>query len=302
MNARNFRLGLILAVAGFCLGSFLAELPAEDPVDSLVLVVMDPLAAPLACDCVKGYAQRQYEKLGEYLTRRLERPVRVVWGGGLKLALEESKGRADLIIGKHSVVLQDAKQAQMEVTPVAALTGSDGSTTQTGLIVVRAADRAQSISDLKGYRIFFGTPDAEEKSAAIISALRAAAIEIPAEPETFEACSGAATQLLELDSKIDAAAVISSYAQPLLEGCGTIQKGDLRVVAESGPVPFISAFVNRQLPSATRDAIQTALLEVAREPQLLLALESKRGFVPLKSENPATTEPEPANPVAKKKK
>ena len=34
----------------------------------LSLVVMDPLAAPLSCPCVQGYAQRQYEKLAEYLT------------------------------------------------------------------------------------------------------------------------------------------------------------------------------------------------------------------------------------------
>ncbi len=31
---------------------------AEDR--TLHVVVMDPLSAPLSCDCVKGYAQRKY--------------------------------------------------------------------------------------------------------------------------------------------------------------------------------------------------------------------------------------------------
>jgi len=39
-----------------------------------------------------------------------------------------------------------------------------------------------------------------------------------------------------------AATVISSYAQPLLEGCGTIKKGDLRVIGETDPMPFVVAF------------------------------------------------------------
>ena len=37
-----------------------AQEPAKTP--ALGMVVMDPLAAPLACDCVKGFAQRKYEK------------------------------------------------------------------------------------------------------------------------------------------------------------------------------------------------------------------------------------------------
>ncbi len=45
----------------------------------LTLVVMDPLAAPLACDCVQGYAQRKYESLGAYLQTKLGREVKVVW-------------------------------------------------------------------------------------------------------------------------------------------------------------------------------------------------------------------------------
>ena len=60
---------------------------------------MDPLAGPLACDCVKGYAQRKYEKLGEFLTKHLSRKVNVVWGETLESAMEKSEGKVDIIVG-----------------------------------------------------------------------------------------------------------------------------------------------------------------------------------------------------------
>src|SRR5688500_162229 len=37
--------------------------------DAISMVVMDPLALPLSCPCVAGYAQRKYEVLGEYLEK-----------------------------------------------------------------------------------------------------------------------------------------------------------------------------------------------------------------------------------------
>ena len=282
---------LVLTCLALGLGSSLSAAgPAADgdqprgKAEGLALVIMDPLAAPLACDCVKGYAQRKYEALGAYLTKELGQPVQVYWGGALKSALKDSSGRADIIIGKDSVVRHDAAAGSLSVQPVASLTGKEGSTTQTGLIVVRTDDRAKKAADLKGYRIFFGTPDAEEKSAAVMELLRGKGIEIPENPETCDACSGAATQLMELEEEVDGAAVISSYARPLLEGCGTIQKGDLRVIAESEPVPFVTAFVNEALPEETRRSIEQALLKVAKDKELLSALETRDGFVPYRSE------------------
>ena len=293
-----FVLSVVLTLATFVEHGFSNDDSAKKS-DQLILVVMDPLAAPLACDCVKGYAQRKYETLGEHLTVRLKRPVKVVWGGALKLATVDVDGRADIIIGKHSVVLHDAALAKMEVEPIAYLTGLDGSTTQTGLIVVRSADRAKTAADLKGYKILFGTPDCDEKSAAVMRLLTKHNIDIPAKPETYDACSIAATTLFEMDEKIDAAAVISSYAQPLLEGCGTIQKGDLRIVAETKPVPFVTAFANKKLDPSLVAEVQKALLAVGESEALLKSLETKNGFVSVKSKSADTTA-DPAT-VAKKK-
>lgn len=255
-------------------------LPDDALQTPLTLVVMDPLSAPLACDCVKGYAQRKYEKLGEFLQSQLHRPVRVYWAESLTKALEEkTKGSADLIIGKHSVVLADAKEAKIGVEPIAQLTGKDGKTTQTGLFIVRTSDAAKSTKELAGYRILFGPADCDEKSAAPMALLKKSGLPVPNPVETSPSCSDAAKALLEFPSSEKAAAVVSSYAQPLLEGCGSIKKGDVRVIGESAPVPFITAFVNKKLSPESKTAIKEALLKVGEEAALLIGLETEKGFV-----------------------
>jgi len=259
--------------------------PAERTGQSLSLVVMDPLAAPLSCPCVEGYAQRQYDKLGEYLTERLGRPVQVTFAESFEKALEKEGCEAiDVAIGKDSVVRHDAAARKMRVWPLGQLTGKDGLTTQTGLIVVRSGDAAEQVEDLRGYRILYGTAECDEKFAAARNLLASVGLEIPAADaaETTLLCSDGASKIIEWGDAEQAAAVISSYAAPLLEGCGTIEKGDLRVVAETAPVPFITAFATDKASPAERKALRKLLLDVALEPELLTALESLEGFVPIK--------------------
>src|SRR5207249_760562 len=143
------------------------------PAPALTVVVMDPLAAPLSCPCVKGYAQRDYQKLAAQLEKDLGRPVKVFFAETLTEALrKKSDGKADVIIGKESVVRAGAKDNNIAIDPVAALSGKDGKTTQTGLIVVANADPALTTADLKGYRILFGPGDCDEKHSAALKLLR----------------------------------------------------------------------------------------------------------------------------------
>ncbi len=270
--------GLLFAIVG--VSSTPYGFAADDGrAPSLVLIVMDPLSAPLACDCVQGYAQRKYEKLGLFLAKRLKREVKIVWAESLHAAFKETDHRADIVIGKHSVALANAVELKLDLQPIASLTDKDGSLWQKGLFVVRKDDSAQVVSDLSGYRIMFGPSDCDEKYAAPIASLRSTNIEIPEKPEIFSACSVAATKLLELPADEKAAAVISSYAAPLLEGCGTIKKGDIRVIGETQPVRFITAFVNKQLDEPTRNEIIAGLQAVGEDADLLTALETESGFI-----------------------
>src|SRR5437660_12139200 len=122
------RLSLMLLAALFLISPAVAEDVKPVP---LTMVVMDPLAAPLSCPCVKGYAQRDYEKLARHLEKAVGRPVKVYFAETLNEAIKKkSEGKADLIIGKESVVRAGTKDNGLAVTPIAALTGKDGKTTQ----------------------------------------------------------------------------------------------------------------------------------------------------------------------------
>jgi ABC-type phosphate/phosphonate transport system substrate-binding protein len=233
----------VAALGGFLLSSTVYAVDPYGPKNAaLTLVVMDPMATPLACDCVEGYAQRKYERLADYLHEKTGKTVRVVWSESLTKALaEEANGQAHIVIGKDSVVRADATVGKRNLLPVAHLTDTNGSPLQRGLFVVLKDDPAATLLDIEGYTILWGPTDCEEKSRSV--------------------------------------AVISSYAAPLLEGCGTIKKGDLRVIGQSDEVPFVAAFVDESLPSEVRQSITQALLNMKSEP-MLAALETKSGFLP----------------------
>lgn len=240
------------------------------------VAVMDPLARELACECVAGYAQRDYVALARYLTEALGVPVRPVFCEGLVGAQKRIGRMPDLVIGKQSVIRFDAEATGTGVTRLAVLTGRDGLTTLRGLLVVRADDPAKTLADLSGRVTLFGPEEADEKHAAAFAALRAAAVPIPREPKTSAGCSAAALAVVE---KRADAAVLSSYAMPLLTGCDVIDKGALRVIGQTLPVPFVAAFATDQLSREEREAVAKALLEMRKRRALLKKLETRDGFM-----------------------
>ena len=67
MMRRSMLLGLTVA-ATLAIGSISSGVDPYGPADAkITIIVMDPMALPLACDCVQGYAQRRYEKLADHL-------------------------------------------------------------------------------------------------------------------------------------------------------------------------------------------------------------------------------------------
>ena len=66
----------------------------------------------------------------------------------------------------------------------------------------------------------------------------------------------------------------------MLEGCGSIAKGQLRVIGQTPPVPFVTVFVTDALPADAVTKLREALLAARQDPDLLRALESREGFVP----------------------
>ena len=276
--------------------------PAEESVaddQALLMVVMDPLSKPLSCDCVRGYAQRDYQLLADHIARSIDRPVDVHWYESLTEAKAELKREPDLVIGKDSVVRVDAGRIGVPMMAVASLSGRDGSTTMRGLIVVRRDDPARSAEDLAGYRLLFGPTDSEEKSSAIEAYLKSQKVAIDSSRKRFNACSEASAALMDLPTDQPFAAVISSYAEPLLEGCGNIKQGDLRVIAKTDPVPFVTAFVRESSSANQRAAIKSALSDAGTDPKLLIGLETLSGFVPYKFDRPTSTQTKSASSDAR---
>lgn len=287
-----------ICVLGLAVGSSLSAADSSGP---LTMVVMDPLAKELSCPCVQGYAQRDYAKLAQWLSKRLGRPVEVVFSESLTKALkDEPQGRADIVIGKQSVVRHDAAKNGRTLVRTALLTGKDGATTQTGLIVVATDDPAKTPADLKGYRIVFGPSDCDEKNSAALALLKTHGATVSGELETAAGCDEGVTRILESTATPKGAAVISSYAKPLLEGCGQVPKGAIRIVGETEPVPFIAAFVAADLRPELRAKIAASLVLTATEPLLCHAIESKHGFAAVTDD--ATAGSAADSPTTAKKK
>lgn len=289
LNRREFvGLGAVSVLGGWSNVGFSAdESKAKRPEPrELTIVVMDPLAAPLSCPCVEGYAQRDYTKLAAFLESRLDRPVKVVFSESLTTALKnKTDGKADLVIGKASVVKFDAVANKRSLKPIAQLSGKDGVTTQTGLIVVPSADPAKAVADLKSYRVIFGPVESDEKHAAALALLKKHDVEAPKKIETCGGCDEGCHKILEAGKDSRGAAVISSYARPLLEGCGQVKKGDLRVIGETSPVPFIVAFADDRLDFGLKKSLEESLLAVANDAKLCLQLETLLGFVAVEDES-----------------
>lgn len=249
--------------------------------EPLCVVVMDPLAAQLSCPCVAGFAQRDYVALAAHLEKTLGRTVKIGFGESLARGTQASGcPRAHVVIGKHSVVREDGKAGGIPVEPLVSLTDRHGSCLLHGLFVVPTEDPAESLEDLADYTIHLGPREHAEKHSMALESLRRAAVSDHLERHVAASCSDAATAILDAAEPTQAAAVISSYAQPLLEGCGTVPKGALRVVGQTRPVRFITAFVTGAVDFPTRDRVQRALLDVGRDHDLCKKLESSRGFVP----------------------
>ena len=243
---------------------------------ALQLVVMDPLCKELSCPCVKGFAQRDYRALGDFLSKKLGRPVEFTACETLAAGIQRTHNSVDLVIGKDSVIRSQASAQKGAFRPLARLSDRQGKTTLTGLFVVRVNSPVKGLTDLKDRKILFGPAECEEKYSAALAALQSTGVPLPYKPDTRQGCDGT---VLEVAEKKADAGVISSYAIKLLEGCGAIDQGSLRTVGETLPVPFITAFAGPHLTGKDAEAVSAALMEVRNDKKLRTKLESRDGFV-----------------------
>jgi outer membrane protein assembly factor BamB/ABC-type phosphate/phosphonate transport system substrate-binding protein len=280
------RLAALILAALLAAGSAFAK-----PRDPVTLVVMDPLAKELACACVKGFGQRDYRKLAARMQKSIKQPVNIEFSDDLAETLQGSAGRAAasaeiIVIGDQSLVAYGAKKAGLKSHPVCDLTDVDGITTLPALFIVRSDDPAKELKALAGRKILFGVPDADEKHAAAQAALRDAGAE-PAATSQRGSFSDAALDVLDSQSSPAPVAVVPGYAMRLLEGCGSVKPGSLRVLGKTRPVPFITVFVSDSINAEKEEKLIASLLSIKNDPKFLNAMESRDGFIPCKGKEPA---------------
>jgi outer membrane protein assembly factor BamB len=262
--------------------------------EALRIAVIDPLASTACWADTGSLARRDYSRLAHHLGHKIRRPVRIDHGRTLPDILRAKPGEIDLIIGKASAMQSQAIQANVSIRPLVRLTDVEGRTDLSGLFVVRKNDPAKTIKDLTDYRILFGPVCDEERHAAALAAL--AKQNVTPVPPLQMVPSGTAAALAVVAGEADAA-VISSYAAPLLDGCDGADKEALRVIGRTAPEPFITVFAAARVTPAAEREIVPALLSIRDNPQLLEAMNSKAGFVDLTA-RPEKRECRPVRPLA----
>ncbi len=254
---------------------------ASEPV---TLVVMDPLARELACACVKGFGQRDYRKLAAKLEAALQRQVAIEFSDDLAETLAViGTAREFVVIGEPSLIVRGSSRAALKCHPVCELTGLDGTTTVTSVFVARSSDPANAVKDLAGRKVFLAFHEDDAKHAAALETLRAAALDPDAQRERRGPGTEAALDVLDSVASPAPVAAIPSYMARMMEGCGSITPGALKVIGETAPVPFITAFVSDNVAAEREQAILKVLLGLKADKKLLKLMESRDGFVPLKT-------------------
>jgi len=283
---RVFRWSLIMLLCG----TVAAPIGAADKKNAssttrpLTLIVTDPLARELACACVKGFGQRDYRKLSNLLASKLGERVSIEFSDDLADTIDLLGGPNGefLVIGDRSLVAQAAAGAGLKCKPLCELSDRDGTTTLSASFVVRADDPAKELKDIAGRKLLVGLAEADEKFAAAMATLRTAGVEIP-KPDKHLGYNDAALDLLDSEASPLPVAVLPAYAMPLLQGCGSVKPGNLKVLAKTEPAPFITVFVSENVAGEKRGKILNTLLEVKNDPVLLEGLESKEGFKEIKT-------------------
>lgn len=281
-------LALMVAAASGCAKK--AAGPGTEAAAPLHVVVMDPLAGPLSCDCLKGYAQRRYDRLGEFLQRRLNRQVVVsyceylepghVAGGSGESAAAGRGERAELpaavVIGQQSLAMADAKALKVALRPLARLTDAEGETTVRGVFLVRVKDGPADVAGMGGLRLLLGSAEHEECSGLALAAMAAAKVPPPVDARTEPAY---VTRALAVVDKTADVTVVPAWSMRKLFDTGKIERAWLKQAGVTDPAPFITAFAAPAADAATAEAVKAALMEVRADGELLKALESRDGFV-----------------------
>ncbi|GIT77721.1 MAG: hypothetical protein Ct9H300mP32_1030 [Verrucomicrobiota bacterium] len=170
----------------------------------------------------------------------------------------------------------DAHRLKLSVSPLADLTDRDGLTTQQGVFLVRTADPARRLGDLSGRAVMLGPVEEAETHQAAKDMLQKVRLAKPPRLDSAGAIDSGALALS--DGEVDAA-VVPDYLPPLLVGCGKVEPGAVRVLATTPSVPGVRLFRTGTTDEALARRVAAEVTALTKRRDLLIALESARGFI-----------------------
>ncbi len=271
--ARFMRLRFVTLMLALLLPAVLlpADVSAAPPIN---VVVMDPMALPLSCACVKGKGQRRYESLVQHAGRILGVEINLLYEESLQLALRRDVPSIDVVIGKRSTVLADAQATKQSLKAVAGLADDSGATSMTGVVLVAKEAGFSSLTDLAGLKVAIGSEEHDECHRQAKMMFEKQRVEVTwVDPGSIESAVYAFS-----DGEADAV-VVSDYLPELLEGCGKIEQGTTRALANTDSVPGVQLFVSESLNADVSEKLIAALVDASGLPAIRRSLESRDGFV-----------------------
>lgn len=284
-------LGVILKRLRLCVSAALAWVLLWSMVSStwaakekpLTFVVMDPLSKELACACVKGYGQRDYRKLTAYLAQELKRDIAIEFSDDLTETLKAIGADHELVVvGEYSRMLKEAGVARLKIRPLCGLSDPEGDTNIHAVLVAQSKDSVQNLQGITGRKILFALADTEANHKTLQNCLSTVGLTQTPTLEKRSQYTDAALDVLDSTEPNPPVALVPSYAMRLLQGCGSIKPGELKVIGKTDSFPFITLFVNERLDQTMEAKLEQALLSVGKDAKLLELMESKDGFQSVK--------------------
>ena len=216
-------------------------------------------------------AVARFEPFAAYLTQKLGRPVKIIWGtdyAAVIEALHSSKiqfatiGAANYALGRK--VMGD------KIEPVGVDKAQDGSTGYYSVIVVKTDSPYHTLQDLKGKVLAWADPNSTSGYAVPLYFMKKNGID----PATFfSATPFSGSHELGVvgvvNGTFDAAAddwTSSIHSNALrMEAKGMVPKGSTRIIWKSGLIPNGPYVTRTDLPADLRADFTAALMSVSKE-------------------------------------
>jgi ABC-type phosphate/phosphonate transport system substrate-binding protein len=224
----------------------------------LKIAVNDIYCQKTSCSCISNIATRDYTVFLSNLKSHHKIRLKFTYFMevfDLEKALQTEK--FDGVLCKPWTALRLADKAGAKYLRAADILDPNDKAMMTGQFVVTGNSPIRSLEDLQGKQIAVGQRDSYEKYQSPMRMLAAKNIR-PQKALCFSSCGENLDALLS--GKVDAA-VISSYALSASCAVDFMKPGDVRIIAETEPMPLTSLMLDMNKISAVAAArLQAALV------------------------------------------